>query len=51
MKHLLTLMSLCLLFAVISCQKDSFQTKITYPVLPENSYDYSPQWGGMHTFW
>jgi cytochrome c peroxidase len=49
MKHLMTLMSLCLLFAVISCQKDSFQTKIISPVLPEDSYDYSPQWGGMHS--
>ncbi len=49
MKQLMTLSSLCLLFAVISCQKDSYQTKIIYPVLPEVSYDYSPNWGGMHS--
>jgi cytochrome c peroxidase len=49
MKHFMTLLSLCLLFVVISCQKDNFQTKITYPVLPESSYDYSPKWGGMHS--
>ena len=48
MKQFLTLLSLCLLFAVISCQKDNFQTKIVYPDLPEVSYDYSPKWGGMH---
>ena len=45
MKQLLTLLSLCLLFAVISCEKDNFQTKIVYPDLPEVSYDYSPKWG------
>jgi cytochrome c peroxidase len=48
MKHFLTLLSLCLLFALISCQKDSFQTSIAYPVLPASSYDYTPNWGGMH---
>jgi len=49
MKHFLTLLSLCLLFALISCQKDSFQTSIAYPVLPASSYDYTPNWGGMHS--
>jgi len=49
MKHFLTLLSLCLLFALISCQKDSFQTTIDYPVLPATSYDYTPNWGGMHS--
>lgn len=49
MKHLMTLLSLCLLFAVMSCQKDTFQTKIIEPVLPETDYDYAPKWGGMHS--
>lgn len=48
MKPFLTLLSLCTLFVLTSCQKDSFQTKIEYPVLPETSYDYTPKWGGMH---
>ena len=49
MKPLLTLLSLCSLFVWTSCQQDSFQTKIEYPVLPETSYDYTPKWGGMHS--
>lgn len=49
MKPFLTLLSLCTLFVLTSCQKDSFQTKIEYPVLPETSYDYTPKWGGMHS--
>ncbi len=48
MKPFLTLLSLCTLFVLTSCQKDSFQTKIEHPVLPETSYDYTPKWGGMH---
>lgn len=48
MKHLLTLLSLCLLTVLISCEKDSFKTDIKYPVLPEASYSYAPKWGGMH---
>ncbi len=48
MKHFLTLLSLCLLFVMISCQKDSFQTTIDYPTLPESSYNYAPKWGGTH---
>jgi cytochrome c peroxidase len=49
MKSLLTLLSLSTLFVWTSCQQDSFQTKIEYPVLPETSYDYTPKWGGMHS--
>jgi cytochrome c peroxidase len=49
MKHLLTLLSLCLLFVLISCQQDDFHTAIDYPVLPASSYDYSPKWGGTHS--
>jgi cytochrome c peroxidase len=49
MKHFLTLLSLCLLIVLISCQKDDFHTAIEYPVLPDNSYDYSPKWGGTHS--
>jgi len=49
MKPFLTLLSLCTLLVLTSCQKDSFQTKIEYPVLPETSYDYTPKWGGMHS--
>lgn len=49
MKPFLNLLSLCLLFVLNSCQKDSFQTAIAYPVLPEISYDYTPKWGGMHS--
>lgn len=49
MKPFLTLLSLFTLFVLTSCQKDSFQTKIDYPVLPETSYDYTPKWGGMHS--
>jgi cytochrome c peroxidase len=49
MKTILTLLSLCTLFIWTSCQQDSFQTKIEYPVLPETSYDYTPEWGGMHS--
>ena len=49
MKQVLTPLSLCLLFALISCQKDEFQTVITSPVLPATSYDYTPKWGGTHS--
>ena len=49
MKPILPLLSLCTLFVLTSCQQDSFQTKIEYPVLPETSYDYTPKWGGMHS--
>ncbi len=48
MKPFQTLLSLCLLFVLVSCQEDSFKTKIEYPVLPETSYSYKPNWGGMH---
>ena len=48
MKHFLTLLSLCLLTVLISCDKDSFKTDIQSPVLPESSYSYAPKWGGMH---
>jgi len=50
MKPFQTLLALCLLIVVISCQKESFKTDIQFPVLPETSYDYSPKWGGMHSF-
>lgn len=49
MKHFPALLSLCLLFGVIACKKDDFQTAITYPVLPDARYDYSPAWGGTHS--
>lgn len=49
MKQLLTPLTLCLLFALISCQKDEFRTAIQYPVLPATSYDYTPKWGGTHS--
>ena len=49
MKIRLTLISLCLLVVVLSCQKDTFQTAIKVPVLPEQSYDYKPQWNGLHS--
>jgi cytochrome c peroxidase len=49
MKHVLTLFSLCLLFAVVSCEKDAFKTAIEFPTLPEVPYNYTPQWGGMHS--
>ena len=49
MKIRLTLMALCLLFAAISCQKDTFRTAIQAPTLPEVTYDYVPKWGGMHS--
>jgi cytochrome c peroxidase len=49
MKQVLTPLSLCLLFALVSCQKDEFQTVINSPVLPATSYDYSPKWGGTHS--
>jgi cytochrome c peroxidase len=34
---------------VLSCQKDTFQTVVKAPVLPDQSYDYKPQWSGMHS--
>lgn len=49
MKIRLTLITLCLLVVVLSCQKDTFQTAIKAPVLPEETYDYNPKWGGMHS--
>ena len=49
MKIRLTLVSLCLLVALISCQKDTFSSAIQFPVLPETNYEYVPQWGGMHS--
>jgi cytochrome c peroxidase len=49
MKPFLNLLSLCLLFVMISCQKDSFQTTIEYPTLPETAYNYAPKWGGTHS--
>lgn len=48
MKIRFTLMALCLLFILVSCQKDTFKTAIQAPVLPETSYDYIPKWNGMH---
>ena len=48
MKIYVTLASLCLLLAAISCQKDTFKSDIKAPVLPDLSYDYTPQWEGMH---
>src|SRR4030095_4538203 len=47
MKIRLTLVALCLLVVVISCQKDTFKTVIKAPVLPSETYDYNPKWGGM----
>lgn len=49
MKNRLTLMALCLLFVVLSCQKETFIAEIKAPVLPAEPYDYQPQWGGMHS--
>ena len=49
MKIRLTLVALCLLVVLISCQKDTFKTVIKHPVLPELSYSYAPKWGGMHS--
>ena len=49
MKIRFTLMALCLLFILVSCQKDTFKTAIQAPVLPDASYDYTPKWGGMHS--
>lgn len=49
MKIRFTLASLCLLLAVISCQKDTFKSEIKAPVLPDVSYDYVPQWEGLHS--
>lgn len=50
MKPVLNLLSLCLLSMMMACQDDSFQTHIRYPELPATTYDYSPKWGGMHSF-
>jgi cytochrome c peroxidase len=49
MKIRLTLVALCSMIFVISCQKDAFQTVIKPPVLPSVAYDYVPKWGGMHS--
>ena len=49
MKPYQTLLSLCLLTVLNSCQKDAFRTDIQSPVLPEASYSYAPKWGGMHS--
>ena len=49
MKIRLTLMALCLLLVLVSCQKDTFKTVIQAPVLPEATYDYTPNWSGMHS--
>jgi cytochrome c peroxidase len=49
MKHVSTLLSLCLLIVILSCQKDTFKTVIEYPDLQGESYDYTPRWGGMHS--
>ncbi|MDQ3017567.1 MAG: cytochrome-c peroxidase [Bacteroidota bacterium] len=49
MKNRLTLVSLSLLVVVFSCQKDTFKTVIQAPQLPDVSYDYAPQWSGMHS--
>lgn len=49
MKIRFTLMTLCLLFVLVSCQKDTFKTVIQAPVLPDVSYDYTPKWSGMHS--
>ena len=49
MKIRLTLVSLCLLVVVFSCQKDTFKTVIQAPTLPDVSYDYTPAWSGMHS--
>lgn len=49
MKQVHILLSLCLLLGVMSCQQESFKTVIDYPQLPEIPYDYTPQWGGMHS--
>ena len=49
MKNRLTLMALCLLIVVLSCQKETFNTEIKAPLLPAETYDYQPKWGGMHS--
>ena len=49
MKLLQTLLSLCLLTVMISCQEDAFKTNVQFPVLPEANYSYAPKWGGMHS--
>ena len=49
MKIRLTLVALCFLIVVISCQKDTFNTAIQAPVLPEVPYSYKPAWEGMHS--
>ena len=49
MKIRFTLVSLCLLVILISCQEETFRTAIKAPVLPDVSYKYTPQWGGMHS--
>ena len=48
MKNLVTLLSLCLLFVLTSCEKDDFKTEVVYPDLPPVHYDYTPKWSGMH---
>ena len=49
MKIRLTLVSLCLLVLLFSCQKDTYKTAIQAPELPELAYDYSPKWEGLHS--
>lgn len=49
MKLRLTITALSLLVLIVSCQKESFKTAVQAPVLPDNSYDYSPKWAGMHS--
>jgi cytochrome c peroxidase len=49
MKMRLTLMALCLLVLILSCQKETFNTEIKAPLLPAETYDYQPNWGGMHS--
>ncbi len=49
MKIRLTLLALCSLIFVISCQQDAFQTVIKAPVLPSTPFNYAPNWGGMLT--
>lgn len=49
MKIRLTLVTLCLLGMLVACQKENFRTVVEYPTLPETSYDYKPQWSGLHS--
>lgn len=47
MKIRLTLMTLSLLVLTLACQKETFQTVIKSPELPDQPYSYAPKWGGM----